>query len=139
MPLLLGRPWQYDRKVSHDGYKNTHSFVKDGVQIVLVQFKQELKDSKEVGSSFLIGSQLEHALTNQDEVFATTTQQAPYHEFLLPLLEESYLINFMELMVLSKLLRRLMTMHIRWSFMVTMEFQQLSISQIFLDIKIMNQ
>ncbi|KAI9184867.1 hypothetical protein LWI28_001955 [Acer negundo] len=25
--LLLGRPWQYDRKVYHDGFKNTYSFV----------------------------------------------------------------------------------------------------------------
>jgi hypothetical protein len=26
--LLLGRPWQFDRKVTHDGFKNRHSFVK---------------------------------------------------------------------------------------------------------------
>ena len=25
--LLLGHPWQFDRKVTHDGYKNIYSFV----------------------------------------------------------------------------------------------------------------
>ena len=33
--LLLGRLWQYNRRVIHDGFKNTHSFVKDGKNIVL--------------------------------------------------------------------------------------------------------
>ena len=33
--LLLGILWQFDRRVFHDGYKNTYSFVKDGVQITL--------------------------------------------------------------------------------------------------------
>ena len=27
--ILLGKPWQFDRKVNHDGFKNRHSFVKD--------------------------------------------------------------------------------------------------------------
>ena len=26
--ILLGRQWQFDRKVTHDGFKNGHSFVK---------------------------------------------------------------------------------------------------------------
>ncbi|XP_071726871.1 uncharacterized protein [Rutidosis leptorrhynchoides] len=33
--LLLGRPWQYDRKTKHDGFRNTYSFVKDGISITL--------------------------------------------------------------------------------------------------------
>nr|XP_025608056.1 uncharacterized protein LOC112701524 [Arachis hypogaea] len=33
--LLLGRPWQYDRRAIHDGFKNTYSFIKDGKKIVL--------------------------------------------------------------------------------------------------------
>ena len=28
--ILLGRPWKYDRKVFHDGRKNTYSLEKDG-------------------------------------------------------------------------------------------------------------
>ena len=92
--FLLGRPWQYDRKVSHNGLKNTHSFIKDGVRIVLAPMKSELKIPKEIGNSFLIGSQVEHALANQDEIYAilvmdaTVPQQAPVYDLLLPLLEE---------------------------------------------------
>ena len=33
--LLFGRPWQYGRKTSHDGFKNTYTFEIDGVKITL--------------------------------------------------------------------------------------------------------
>ncbi|GKB65049.1 putative nucleotidyltransferase, ribonuclease H [Tanacetum coccineum] len=33
--LLLGRPWQFDRRTIHDGMRNTYSFDKDGGKIVL--------------------------------------------------------------------------------------------------------
>ncbi|GJU78699.1 reverse transcriptase domain-containing protein [Tanacetum coccineum] len=36
--ILLGRPWQCDRKTKHDGFQNTYSFKKDGVNITLVPF-----------------------------------------------------------------------------------------------------
>ena len=38
--ILLGRPWQFDRKVNHDGFKNRHSFVKDNKTITLVPLTQ---------------------------------------------------------------------------------------------------
>ena len=60
--LLLGRPWQYDRNVSHDGLKNMYSFVKDNVLIVLTALKQESKPFKEVGNFFIVDSQVKHAL-----------------------------------------------------------------------------
>ena len=41
--LLLGRPWQFDRKVTHDGRANSYSFVFDGVKIVLVPGKPSEK------------------------------------------------------------------------------------------------
>ena len=34
--ILLGRPWQFDRKVIHDGFKNRHTLVKDNKTITLV-------------------------------------------------------------------------------------------------------
>ncbi|WZY99598.1 hypothetical protein YC2023_071927 [Brassica napus] len=34
--ILLGRPWQYDRRVNHDGYTNKHSFKFKGKKTVLV-------------------------------------------------------------------------------------------------------
>ena len=33
--VLLRRPWLYDRRVMHDGFLNTYSFVKDGKKITL--------------------------------------------------------------------------------------------------------
>ena len=33
--ILLGRPWQYDRRVLYDGFKNCYSFVVDGKPITL--------------------------------------------------------------------------------------------------------
>ncbi|XP_045821849.1 uncharacterized protein LOC123914712 [Trifolium pratense] len=33
--LLLGRPWQFDRKVKHDGYKNRYTLVLNNHNIVL--------------------------------------------------------------------------------------------------------
>jgi hypothetical protein len=49
--ILLGRPWQYDRKTVHNGLKNTYSFVKDGVKVVLAQLKMVItpKPSKGEG------------------------------------------------------------------------------------------
>ena len=37
--LLLGRPWQYDRRVVHDGRTNSYSFIFEGAKIVLVPSK----------------------------------------------------------------------------------------------------
>ncbi|GJU46344.1 RNA-directed DNA polymerase [Tanacetum coccineum] len=36
--ILLGHHWQFDRKTKHDGFQNTYSFKKDGVNITLVPF-----------------------------------------------------------------------------------------------------
>ena len=34
--LLLGQPWQSERRVTHDGYKNSYSFVMNGKPITLM-------------------------------------------------------------------------------------------------------
>ena len=39
--ILLGRPWQFDRAVQHDGQKNTYSFVINNVKVVLYPGKEE--------------------------------------------------------------------------------------------------
>nr|GEY21397.1 putative reverse transcriptase domain-containing protein [Tanacetum cinerariifolium] len=36
--ILLGHPWKFDRKTKHDGFQNTYSFKKNGVNITLVPF-----------------------------------------------------------------------------------------------------
>ncbi|KAL1316101.1 hypothetical protein AAHE18_15G042500 [Arachis hypogaea] len=50
--LLLGRPWQYDRRAVHDGFKNTYSFFKDGVKIVLTPLRHD-EYEKQVESSLI--------------------------------------------------------------------------------------
>ncbi|XP_073016269.1 uncharacterized protein [Primulina eburnea] len=39
--ILLGRPWQYDRRVSHDGFKNKYLFVLKKETIVLLPLSQK--------------------------------------------------------------------------------------------------
>ena len=51
--ILLGRPWQYDRKVVHDGKTNCYKFVKDGVKHTLVPMK-EADTTKSSGSKALL-------------------------------------------------------------------------------------
>ena len=38
--LLLSRPWEYDRRILHDGAKNTYSFIWDSQKIVLLPSKE---------------------------------------------------------------------------------------------------
>ncbi|KAL4368695.1 hypothetical protein GQ457_05G027360 [Hibiscus cannabinus] len=57
--MLLGRPWQFDRKVMHDGYSNRYSFTYDGKKHTLaplspqqvhdgqVHFKKSFEEFKE--------------------------------------------------------------------------------------------
>ncbi|XP_021991808.1 uncharacterized protein LOC110888596 [Helianthus annuus] len=47
--LLLGRPWQYDRRTCHDGFQNTYSFKKNGVSILLAPL-----DTRETGTEALV-------------------------------------------------------------------------------------
>ena len=52
--LLLGRPWQFDRRTTHDGYKNRYSFSKDGRNITLAPltprqvFEEQLQIKKSI-------------------------------------------------------------------------------------------
>ena len=51
--LLVGRPWQYDRKVTHDGFKNHYVFLMEGKSITLAPlnprqaYEDQLKIKKE--------------------------------------------------------------------------------------------
>lgn len=44
--ILLGRPWQYDRRAKQDGFRNTYSFKKDGLHITLAPY-----DPRDEGST----------------------------------------------------------------------------------------
>eukprot|EP00253_Pinus_taeda_P003576 PITA_03576 len=53
--ILLGRPWQYDRKVVHDGEKNCYKFVKDGIKHMRVPMKEENVAETSRSKTLLIG------------------------------------------------------------------------------------
>ena len=53
--VLLGRPWQYDRKSIHDGIRNTYSLEKDGKKHMLLPLKDETTKG-ESGPSILLMS-----------------------------------------------------------------------------------
>ncbi|XP_048493901.2 uncharacterized protein LOC125494388 [Beta vulgaris subsp. vulgaris] len=44
--VLLGRPWMFDRRVSHDGYKNTYSFTKNHKRITLTPLIPKLSENQ---------------------------------------------------------------------------------------------
>ena len=52
--ILLGRPWQYDRKVVHDGVKSCYKFVKDGIKHTLVPIKEEGKSGTSEPRTLLV-------------------------------------------------------------------------------------
>jgi hypothetical protein len=56
--LLLGRPWQYDRNVVHDGRKNTYTLEKNGRTHMLLQIKNK-EVEPEVSNTVLLMSEKE--------------------------------------------------------------------------------
>jgi hypothetical protein len=52
--ILLGRPWQFDRRVLHDGYRNRYTFEKEGRKFTLAPlppqevYKDQLQISKSI-------------------------------------------------------------------------------------------
>ena len=70
--LLLSRPWQYDRQTIHDGYKNTYTFVKDGIKITLGLMKVEnvSKPSHGEEDNFLSLSGFKREMQAVDQVYA---------------------------------------------------------------------
>eukprot|EP00253_Pinus_taeda_P007896 PITA_07896 len=53
--ILLGRPWQHDWKVVHDGKTNCYKFVKDGIKHTLVPIKEEETTKASRMKALLIG------------------------------------------------------------------------------------
>eukprot|EP00253_Pinus_taeda_P007847 PITA_07847 len=53
--ILLGRPWQYDRRVTHDGKTNCYKFTKDGVKHTLVPIKEEDSAESSGTKALLLG------------------------------------------------------------------------------------
>ncbi|XP_074376843.1 uncharacterized protein LOC141718357 [Apium graveolens] len=74
--LLLGRPWQFDRKVMHEGDTNVYSVQAGSKRIKLQPFSpneyyEHMRDSKKKTSLFLSGKEFEkEAATNEGIAYA---------------------------------------------------------------------
>ncbi|KAL5557214.1 hypothetical protein UlMin_039450 [Ulmus minor] len=78
--VLLGQPWQYDRKVVHDGEPNTYSFHWQGRKIVLLPLRHKPeKNSVEQGSTSKLftvtRSQFEHEVKKAKTMLVVVLQE----------------------------------------------------------------
>jgi len=82
--VLLGRPWQFDRKVIHDGRKNTCTLQKDGNKHTLLPLKDDA-NKEALGSSVMLmsgkemlqeigkGEEMHFAIIGRPKVILTST------------------------------------------------------------------
>eukprot|EP00253_Pinus_taeda_P020450 PITA_20450 len=70
--ILLGRPWQYDRKVTHDGVMNCYKFEKDGVGHTLVPIREEkeIAEANETKALLMSGKQFLKQVENSEISYA---------------------------------------------------------------------
>jgi hypothetical protein len=67
--LLLGRPWQYDRNVVHDGRKNTYTLEKNGRTHMLLPIEDK-KVKEEASNTILLmsGKELLNEVRKDEEM-----------------------------------------------------------------------
>ncbi|XP_021980230.1 uncharacterized protein LOC110876366 [Helianthus annuus] len=89
--LLLGRPWEYEHSIEHNGRSNTYSFLFDGVKITLVPSKPKQLTTKHSGTLLTL-SQFQDELEEADNVFILIGKPVPEEvkipECTVPLFEE---------------------------------------------------
>ena len=82
--VLLGRPWQFDRKATHDGRKNTYTLEKDGNKHTLLPLKDEadkgapgnnviLMSGKELLEEVGKGEEMHFSIIGRPKVLLTST------------------------------------------------------------------
>ena len=96
--LLLGRPWQYDRKVIYDGFKNTYTFRKDEHKIVLAPLKSAIAPAfkPEEKNSLLSKSELEKEIRVGSDVMALVAIEETESEKEIPKEVEPILEEFID-------------------------------------------
>eukprot|EP00253_Pinus_taeda_P008765 PITA_08765 len=76
--IMLGRPWQYDRKVTHDGKTNCYKFTKDGVKHTLVPIKEEDSAESSGTKALLMGGKQFIKQVEENEInFAVVRRMKP--------------------------------------------------------------
>ncbi|XP_071714561.1 uncharacterized protein [Rutidosis leptorrhynchoides] len=78
--LLLGRPWQFDRKTRHDGFRNTYSFIKDGVSITLAPLDTRKKSSVDP-NMFLSRAEIRQEAKTTNLMYALVMAEGNQEEF----------------------------------------------------------
>jgi len=74
--ILLGRPWQYDRKVVHDGKTHCYKFVKDGIRHTLVPIKEEERAEVSEMKALLMGGKQFLKQIDESEVNCAIVRRA---------------------------------------------------------------
>nr|KAJ0218923.1 hypothetical protein LSAT_V11C300143610 [Lactuca sativa] len=89
--LLLGRPWEYDRNIDHNGRTNTYSFLFGGVKITLVPSKPNEPVPRTSGTLLTL-NQFEDELEAEGEIFVLlgkeVAKEVEIPEAMVPLLKE---------------------------------------------------
>nr|GEV83237.1 hypothetical protein [Tanacetum cinerariifolium] len=89
--LLLGRTWEYDRDITHNGKTNTYSFLFGGVKITLMPNKPKKVVNKPTGTLLTL-LQFEDELEMGDDIFVLigkeVAEDSEVPEAMIPLLEE---------------------------------------------------
>ncbi|XP_076905920.1 uncharacterized protein LOC143561833 [Bidens hawaiensis] len=89
--LWLGRPWEFDRSIEHNGRANTYSFMFGGVNITLVPSKPKELVTKP-SSNYLTISQFEDKLKDAYTVFVLlgreVSEKTKIPEAMAPLFDE---------------------------------------------------
>ncbi|GJW74936.1 putative nucleotidyltransferase, ribonuclease H [Tanacetum coccineum] len=89
--LLLGRPWEYDHDITHNGRTNTYSFLFGGVKITLMPNKPKEVVTKPTGTLLTL-SQFKDKLEIGDDVFVLigkeVVKDSKILKAMIPLLKE---------------------------------------------------
>ena len=85
--LLLGRPWMYDRRVKHDGYLNTYSFMKDRHKVTLrpMHLEELAKRPKPVQVGFMMRTGVVSRINKGKHALIVVSKKKPNEEDYVPL------------------------------------------------------
>lgn len=93
--LLLGRPWQFDRRAQHDGYRNTYSINIDEKKVTLMPLAASRIEAPQnrPTDQLIKGVQLVRAIHEGEKAYLVvfveaTPDQATSHPQAVPILEE---------------------------------------------------
>ena len=99
--LLLGRPWQYDRQIIYDGFKNTYTFRKDGHKIVLAPLKPTIAPASKPAeqNSLLSKYEMEKEIRAGSDVMALVAIEETESEKEIPKEVEPILAEFVDVVL----------------------------------------